>query len=273
MKIKSGVALIILVAGGWYFYKYSNMQSQAQTSTTTRQEAQTILMRAKSGAVTVKDRLTAILGWSSQDQQNQATITNQTDSTSTQNSSSATTESSQASHSQVENSSSSSATAERTPIEAIVKGQALANTYTYSFTNQTPNNVRQVFFAAVAAYNQTGIVKLVPGEQTDEDNHITFSIYQKASANPGTLELGEGGPKIIRKYNLFHSQTTNHATASVNTTYQAAIAKSVAMHELGHALGLDHSDQLGSIMYPIDQGVTILSTEDLAGLTEIYPSK
>jgi predicted Zn-dependent protease len=45
------------------------------------------------------------------------------------------------------------------------------------------------------------------------------------------------------------------------------------MHELGHALGLDHSTSKTSVMYPVDQGVSQLSAEDLAGLKKIYETK
>ncbi|MDN6899852.1 matrixin family metalloprotease [Oenococcus sicerae] len=42
------------------------------------------------------------------------------------------------------------------------------------------------------------------------------------------------------------------------------------MHELGHALGLAHSSSRDSVMYPIDQGKSELSSDDLAGLRAIY---
>ncbi|EKQ10421.1 putative Zn-dependent protease [Lacticaseibacillus casei A2-362] len=45
------------------------------------------------------------------------------------------------------------------------------------------------------------------------------------------------------------------------------------MHELGHALGLDHSQSKASVMYPITQGVSQLSAGDIAGLKAIYGSR
>ncbi|WP_164506910.1 M57 family metalloprotease [Lapidilactobacillus bayanensis] len=274
MKIKSGIALVILLAGGFYFYNREVTQPQIQSDTSTNSEVQTILLQVQNGLVTVKNKLAAILSGSSQHQQNQTPKTNSTSQASDADaSSSSAIDSNSNEHGESESTSNSTSTTETTgvtPIESIVQGQRLANTYTYSFTSETPNNVRQVFLAAIATYNQTGLVKLTAGEETEDQNHVTISIYQKVSANAGTLELGEGGPKIVKKYNLFQSKTTNHATASVNTNYQAAIAKSVALHELGHALGMDHSSQLTSVMYPVDQGVTVLATEDLASLREIY---
>lgn len=46
---------------------------------------------------------------------------------------------------------------------------------------------------------------------------------------------------------------------------------SVLLHELGHALGLAHSDVLGAVMYPRLSGVlTDLQPDDLAGIQTIY---
>ena len=52
-----------------------------------------------------------------------------------------------------------------------------------------------------------------------------------------------------------------------------ADAASVATHELGHAAGLGHVPSLGSTMYPYSGvGDATLSTDDIAGVSTIYPS-
>ena len=46
---------------------------------------------------------------------------------------------------------------------------------------------------------------------------------------------------------------------------------SVAIHEIGHNLGLDHSNVGGSIMYPfITDGVTSLHDDDINGVQTLY---
>ncbi|WP_252903961.1 matrixin family metalloprotease [Secundilactobacillus oryzae] len=88
----------------------------------------------------------------------------------------------------------------------------------------------------------------------------------------GAVELGHGGPQIIQQYG-FGAYTANHARSGLNVEYLQSVKLSVAMHELGHAVGLGHSDQKSSLMYPIDQGLTSLAAADIAALKTIYQTK
>jgi predicted Zn-dependent protease len=158
-----------------------------------------------------------------------------------------------------------------TPEESIVQNVKLGNTYYYHFATNTSSAVRQVFAAAIATYNRTGIVKLVPGNGKDGDNQIAISTYSKNEGNPdyNAIELGIGGPTIITSA-VYAGGAVNHANAKLNVYYPRAVRESVALHELGHALGLDHSPSRSSVMYPEDQGNTTLAPADIKTLRQIY---
>jgi hypothetical protein len=48
---------------------------------------------------------------------------------------------------------------------------------------------------------------------------------------------------------------------------------SVALHELGHALGLGHSDVPGSVMYPYYRRASALAADDIASIQQLYLAK
>ncbi|WP_334330448.1 matrixin family metalloprotease [Companilactobacillus sp. HBUAS59699] len=158
-----------------------------------------------------------------------------------------------------------------TPAFSMVNKFVLGNVYYYHFTNKTPKVARQAFNDAIYAYNQTGVVKLIEGKGNSSVNTITFSIYHKDEGQRAqTLELGTGGPELTYKTNDPSKSAINHASAKINMNYPESVSDSVTMHELGHALGLNHSTDTSSIMYPTNQGVKTLSSYDITGLKSIY---
>lgn len=165
----------------------------------------------------------------------------------------------------------STTTVTATPIESIVEDVNLSKTYYYYFDSDLPSAGRQVFKDAIAQYNATGLVHLVAGTAAKGDNSIEFSLYHKKMPKGETsIELGQGGPKIYSRVNWQGTSSHNQARASLNGDYTMAFSDAVAVHELGHALGLDHSTDLKSVMYPVSQGQSQLTASDLAGLKSIY---
>ncbi|WP_261807449.1 matrixin family metalloprotease [Lapidilactobacillus luobeiensis] len=159
-----------------------------------------------------------------------------------------------------------------TPIETIVEPGSLKPTYYYHFQAGTSDAVQQVFQTAIATYNETGLVKLVAGAGSKQNNRLTLGTYQKdqGAAAQETVELGQGGPEITTYHLGSYQLAYNQGQAQLNLAYRQSIAVSVALHELGHALGLAHSTDPASVMYPLDQGMTSLAAADLAALKQIY---
>lgn len=89
--------------------------------------------------------------------------------------------------------------------------------------------------------------------------YVTEDIYISDGAskvNNVIATTSADGTIVTNPYNM----------NSLNSTYK----KSVAMHELGHCLGLDHSNDIKDVMYSSCYGVTSISSDDSNGVMYMY---
>ena len=100
--------------------------------------------------------------------------------------------------------------------------------------------------------------------------------------------FNQGGPGIVDQLGrpvdfpgeILEADIMFNPTVAFSTSTPAAAnmidLQSVATHEVGHFLGLDHTGSLSATMFPyLTQGATYartLSTDDIAGVSTIYPT-
>lgn len=153
-------------------------------------------------------------------------------------------------------------------IEDVVSNRRLNKVYYYQYETGMSASYRKTFTQAIAIYNQTGVVKIVAGKANGQGNELLLKTYYKKSSSHSLLqELGVGGPRVYPQIGL-NGYDLNSGQAQLNAAYPPRL--SVAIHEIGHALGLDHTQNRNSVMYPLDQGKIKLSAQDLANLRRIY---
>jgi hypothetical protein len=78
-----------------------------------------------------------------------------------------------------------------------------------------------------------------------------------------------GGASMGPTFGASRYLTVTFDTAE-NWTYPSAVLTNALLHEVGHTLGLTHSPDPSSIMYPSLHGQTALQPSDIAAVQAIY---
>ncbi|KAG8635119.1 metalloendoproteinase 3-MMP [Manihot esculenta] len=146
---------------------------------------------------------------------------------------------------------------------------------TYLFLPNVPNSqdVRAAFSGAFQSWqivSKFHFHEAAAGEI--QDLHIGFYTGAHGDGHPFD------GPGKVWAHSFYPRDGRSHYDASENWTTNPAgnqvDVQSIAVHEIGHLLGLAHSQDPNAVMYPtIGSGVIkrVLSPDDIGGIQTLYP--
>lgn len=138
---------------------------------------------------------------------------------------------------------------------------------TYSFDDQFTSDQKDDFRAAFTLWQTDALrnfVKFVEVDRVSSGGDIEINSFFGYDPGPWLMETSSND---AADHSIKDALITVNNNAFLTSDNSFACA---ALHELGHALGLDHSIYTAAIMYPVDLGHYGLGADDVAGIAAIY---
>ena len=104
----------------------------------------------------------------------------------------------------------------------------------------------------------------------------TLAVTIVTTSNAAGQSNGHGGVttfvgQIVKADLVFNPASTFTTDGSCPAGSDCQDMQTVATHEVGHFLGLNHSGVVRSIMFPAASTLETLSNDDVAGISQLYP--
>lgn len=149
------------------------------------------------------------------------------------------------------------------------KARWKTNTASVYIAIKNDTKLRQAALDAISAWNQTGafVFKL-----TNNQKHAQIVITTMNSSD--TQAAGQTSTQFYEKTNfLYHAkvQLNQYYLENPDYNYSQTRITNTAEHELGHAIGLMHTNKV-SVMYPAGSYYTI-QPRDIANVKKLYQEK
>ena len=155
--------------------------------------------------------------------------------------------------------------------ENLVGGQFYSNmryessTISYSFASACSQTKKEDARSAFAFLDEETILSF--NEKAEGEIQITCGAVSPPSGSERTFVAGEGGPYLVINASAFNIIKTGKISLYRE---EKCDNPNIAIHEILHALGFDHTGNISSIMYPISECDQTLDEEIIKEINKIY---